>query len=218
MGHLLKTVKGPDVIKSVYAWTESSMKTEDLTIHKGSQGKVVKQVSEVLPHIGIAVFSQTLIVEAVHLCDLARLVVAPKNCDSLPESYFQSHQQSYRFDTVVASVDIVAHEEVICVRRLATNTEKLHKVVELTMYVATYSHRTFHLLDVALLAQNLLCLFTEGFHLVFGQLLALHELFHPPIQLLHRTPFLRTHLGQSTSQLWFDTPPLSLVEVNQAIK
>ena len=54
----------------------------------------------------------------------------------------------YRFDTVVASVDIVAHEEVICVWRLAANTEKLHKVVELTMYVAAYSHRTFHLIMI----------------------------------------------------------------------
>ena len=36
-------------------------------------------------------------------------------------------------------------------------------------------------------------------HLVFSQLLALHQLFHPPIQLLHRTPFLRTHFGGSTS-------------------
>ena len=103
-------------------------------------------------------------------------MVAPKNCDSLPESYFQSHQQSYlestynmrgkqkqvvichdkamyrmetdRFDTVVASVDIVAHEEVICVWRFPSNTEKLHKVVELTVYVAAYSHRTFHLMII----------------------------------------------------------------------
>ena len=99
-----------------------------------------------------------------------------------------------RFDAVVSSVDIVAHEKVICVRRLAANAEKLHKVVELTVHVAAYSHRAFHLsdgrqniifaldnvsviflslnlismfhlLDVTLLAQDLLCFFTEGFHL-----------------------------------------------------
>ena len=28
----------PDVIKSVYAWTEASMEAEDLSIHKGGQG------------------------------------------------------------------------------------------------------------------------------------------------------------------------------------
>ena len=58
------------------------------------------------------------------------------------------YDKTYRFDTVIASVDIVAHEEVICVWRLAANTEKVHKVVELTMYVAAYGHRTFHLMII----------------------------------------------------------------------
>ena len=61
------------------------MKTEDLAVNKGGQGKVVKEVGEVpvgqcqrlcllgyiwinsLPNIGIAIFSQALIIEAVHL-------------------------------------------------------------------------------------------------------------------------------------------------------
>ena len=96
----------------------------------------------------------------LYLGDLAGLVVAPKNCDSLPEPHFQCHQQSYRFDAVVSSVDIVAHEKVICVGRLAADAEKLHEVVELTVYVAAYSHRAFHLNDghpnvILALGQNL---------------------------------------------------------------
>ena len=60
------------------------MKTEDLAVNKGGQGKVVEEVGEVpveqcqrlslgyiwinsLPNIGIAIFSQALIIEAVHL-------------------------------------------------------------------------------------------------------------------------------------------------------
>ena len=88
-----------------------------------------------------------------------------------------------RFDAVVSPVDIVAHKKVICVRGLAPNAEQLHKVVELTVHVAAHSHRAFdlsdgrqncqkceiffdfHLLDIALLAQDLLRLFTERFHL-----------------------------------------------------
>ena len=50
-----------------------------------------------------------------------------------------------RFDAVVSSVDIVAHEKVICVGGLAADAEKLHKVVELTVHVAAYGHRAFHL-------------------------------------------------------------------------
>ena len=52
-----------------------------------------------------------------------------------------------RFDAVVSSVDIVAHEKIICVRRLAANAEKLHEVVELTVHVAANSYRAFHLRD-----------------------------------------------------------------------
>ena len=113
----------------------------------------------------------------LYLGDLAGLVVAPKNCDSLPEPHFQCHQQSYlectmceeesvcrmmrdRFDAVVSSVDVVAHEKVICVGRLAADAEKLHEVVELTVYVAAYSHRAFHLNDGhpnVILALNKIC-------------------------------------------------------------
>ena len=116
------------------------MKTEDLAVDKGGQGKVVEEVGEVpveqcqklfldciwfnsLPNIGIAVFSQAFVIEAVHLgrvhqssrsinnlgsrmnsvgiaCeehlrDLTRLVVAPEDCDSLPKPHFQADQQRH---------------------------------------------------------------------------------------------------------------------------
>ena len=116
------------------------MKTEDLAVDKGSQGKVVEEVGEVpvgrcqrlsldyilinsLPNIGIAVFSQAFVIEAVHLgrvhqssrsinilgsrmnsvgiacekhlSDLTRLVVAPEDCDSLPKPHFQADQQRH---------------------------------------------------------------------------------------------------------------------------
>ena len=115
------------------------MKTEDLAVDKGGQGKVVEEVGEVpveqcqrlsldyilfnsLPNIGIAVFSQAFVIEAVHLgrvhqssrsinilgscmnsvgvacehlSDLTRLVVAPEDCDSLPKPHFQADQQRH---------------------------------------------------------------------------------------------------------------------------
>ena len=112
------------------------MKTEDLAVDKGGQGKVVEEVGEVpveqcqrlslgyiwinsLPNIGIAIFSQALIIEAVHLLrvlqsskefensrvyfeqgetylsDLTRLVIAPEDCDSLPKPHFQADKQRH---------------------------------------------------------------------------------------------------------------------------
>lgn len=55
-----------------------------LGVHQRGEGEVVEQVCEVLPHVGVAVFPQALVVEAVHLCDLPALVVPPEDCDALP--------------------------------------------------------------------------------------------------------------------------------------
>ena len=43
------------------------MQAEDLTVHQGGQWKVVEQVGEILPHIGIAVLAQTFIIKPVNL-------------------------------------------------------------------------------------------------------------------------------------------------------
>jgi hypothetical protein len=41
------------------------------------------QISEELPHVGVAVLSEALVIEAVHLCDLPRLVVAAQQEDAV---------------------------------------------------------------------------------------------------------------------------------------
>jgi len=84
--HLLESVQGADMIQRVNTGTESTVETEDLTVHQSSEGQVVKQVGEVLPHVGIAVLPQALVIKPVNLSDLSRLVIASKNCDSLAEA------------------------------------------------------------------------------------------------------------------------------------
>ena len=41
------------------------METEDLALDNSSQWKIIEELSESFPHIGISILSQTLIVEAV---------------------------------------------------------------------------------------------------------------------------------------------------------
>lgn len=62
------------------------MEAEDLIFDDGSQGQVVKQLSELLPDICVAVFTQAFIIETIYLCDLSRLVVASENSDSILEA------------------------------------------------------------------------------------------------------------------------------------
>ena len=65
--HFLKSVQRSDVVKGVYAWRQATMQAKYLTIHKGGQGKVIEQVSEIFPYIGIAVLAQALVIKPVNL-------------------------------------------------------------------------------------------------------------------------------------------------------
>ena len=67
MRHLLQSVERPDVVEAVDAGAEAAVQTEDLTVDQRRQRQIVEQVGEVLPHVGVAVLAQTLVVEAVHL-------------------------------------------------------------------------------------------------------------------------------------------------------
>lgn len=80
-----------------------------LVIYQCGEGQIVKEICEVLPNIGISVFPQTLIVEAVHLCDLSALVVPSEDCDALPVAYLK------QADTI-AMCEFQFYKKLKCVR------------------------------------------------------------------------------------------------------
>ena len=55
------------MVERVNAGTEASVQGEDLAVDKGGEGEIVEQVRKRLPHVGIPILSETLVVEAVHL-------------------------------------------------------------------------------------------------------------------------------------------------------
>lgn len=109
MRYLLNTVKSSDVIESVDAGRKTTVETEDLVVDQGSQGKVVEEVGEVFPHVGVAILAQALVVESINLCDLARLVVATENGNTLGVSDLERDKQSHCLDRVVTTIDIVTY-------------------------------------------------------------------------------------------------------------
>ncbi len=128
------------------------MEAEDLVLYDGRHGQVVEQICEALPHVGVPVFSEALVVEAVNLGDLAGLVVAPEDSDSVLEPDLERNKQGDGLDGVVASVDVVAHEEVVGLWDPAPDPEELHEVQELAMDVPAYCHRNFNGLHISFLA------------------------------------------------------------------
>jgi hypothetical protein len=60
-------------------------------------------------------------------------VVSSQNGDSVTVSEFQSDEEGDGLDGVITSVDIVSHEEVVGIRRVASDTEKLGEIVLIDM-------------------------------------------------------------------------------------
>ena len=51
--------------------------------------------------------------------------------------YLECQQQQERLNAVEPSVDKVSHEQVVCVRHIATNLEQLFEVIKLTVNIST---------------------------------------------------------------------------------
>lgn len=97
-------------------WTLAVCQCTHLVINQSCQRKVVEQVREVLPDVCVAILPQAFVVEPVYLRDLSRLVIASQDGHTIPVAHLQGNEEGDGFDGVVASVHIVAHEKIICVR------------------------------------------------------------------------------------------------------
>ena len=95
VGDLLDAVEIPGMVEGVDGGAESAVEAEDAVLHDGRHGEVVEGVGEVLPYVGIAVLSEALVVEAVHLGDLATLVVAPEDGDAVPVPDLERHEERH---------------------------------------------------------------------------------------------------------------------------
>ena len=75
-------------------------------------------------------------------------MVTAEDGDSVGEAHFEGDEKSDGLDRVVTTIDVVTHEEVVGVGRLATNLEQLAQIVELTVDITADGHGRAHLLHV----------------------------------------------------------------------
>ena len=108
MRHFLDTVETANVVESIDRWGETAVQTEDLIVDQSGEWQVVEEVGEVFPDVGVAVFAEAFVVEAVDLGDLAGFVVTAEDGDSRWVADLEGHEQGYCFYGVVASVYVVA--------------------------------------------------------------------------------------------------------------
>lgn len=117
--------------KSVGWWVSmlQQAKAAHLIFDKSSQGQIVEQVGEEPPDISIPIFPQTFVIESVYLSDLPWFVVTSQDGDAITESQFHGYQQSNCFDRVVAPIDVVAHEEVVCIGGVASDSKEFCEIM-----------------------------------------------------------------------------------------
>lgn len=165
MRHLLDTVHRPDVVQVFNVRGKTTVQAKDLVFHEPRQWQVVEEIGKVCPDCRGSVFAQALIVKAVHLRDLPRLVIPSEDRDTLWMPHFQRHQQRHRLHTVVPSVNVVAHKEVVCCWNVTSNSEQLHQIVKLPVHVATHCDWARDSLYIGLFHQHFPAFFCECFHL-----------------------------------------------------
>ena len=87
----------------------------------------------------------------LHLSDLSALVVTSEDGNAVLEAHLEGDKKSDGLDWVVATVNVVTHEEVVRVGGLTSNLKKFTQVVELTMDITADCHWCTHLLHIRLI-------------------------------------------------------------------
>jgi hypothetical protein len=64
-----------DLIKGFNVRRETSMDAKDFSFNNGSNSKIVKDFSAIFPGIGIAVLSDSLVIESIYSSNLSGFVV-----------------------------------------------------------------------------------------------------------------------------------------------
>ena len=152
------------------------MKTEDLVLDDGSQREIVEQVSEGSPDVGRTVLAHALVVKAVDLCNLARFVISSQDVHALGVADLVAEEKRDSFDRVVATIDVVTHEEIVRIGWEATDLEQFHQIVELAVDIAANSNGGLDGVDIAFLAEDFTGFDTELVDLRFREGFAFEQL------------------------------------------
>ena len=90
-------------------------------------------------------------------------MVTAQDRDSLGVTNFEADEKRDGLDRVVATINVVTHEQIVVVRQLTANIEQLLQIVKLTVYVSANGDGCAHLRYIALILEYVLGMFGEIF-------------------------------------------------------
>ena len=113
------------------------MHSKDLLVYDGRNWKTVEAVRKGLPEFDV-VSPFTLIVEPIDPIDRRALVITSQYEKVFRILNLVGQEQADGFKRLLASVDVVPEEKVICFRGKTTVFEETKEIVVLAVYVSTY--------------------------------------------------------------------------------
>jgi len=175
-----------NLLEAMHVFAESSVHAHDLLIDESHQGHVVEARVELLPQVDL-VPPLDLVEEPVDARDGLALVVASQDDHLLWEPHFQGQQQTNDLAALLATVDIVSHEQVpsilgndevilFCLVLVAHFLEHVDQVRVLAVDVTEDFDWCFKLDEWLLFFETLLGTLDQGFDDLDGQVHKRHTL------------------------------------------
>jgi len=112
------------------------MHAQDFLIDASTDGHGIEDITECLPKLDV-VTTLAIIIEAIDASDAGALMVATQSEEVLRVLVLVAEQEAYCLKAALATVHIIAKEEIVRLRWESTILEEAKEVVVLSVYVAT---------------------------------------------------------------------------------
>lgn len=134
-----------DLLHRVQVRAETTVHGEDLLVDNSGNGQTVEAVGKGLPELNV-VATLALVVEAVDAVDGGALVVAAEDEEVLGVLNLVGEEKADGLEGLLATVDVVAEEEVVGLGRETTVLEETEEIIVLAVDITA---------DLSMLADGL---------------------------------------------------------------
>lgn len=132
--HISRAHNAADLLHGVEIRTQATVHGEDLFVNNSSDRQAVEAIGECLPQLDI-VPSLALIVETIDTVDRGALVVATEDEEVFGILDLICEEQADGLERLLATIDVVAEEEVVSFRGETTVFEETEEIVILAVNV-----------------------------------------------------------------------------------
>ena len=130
------------------------MYAEYFSFDNSSESEVIKDLCTVFPGIGVPVFSENFIIEAIGSWDLPTFVISSQKGNMGWVLEFKAEEELKGFYWIVASINKIAHKDIFGGGNLASFFKEWEEIMELTVEITANSNWSSDWLDIVFFNEN----------------------------------------------------------------